>query len=60
MTSYFCGYLIHFSDGGEPEERVLHHGTLEDCQRLGLMMPAVNYSGGRPDPRCEFVIVQEA
>ena len=23
-AAYVCGYLIHFSDGGEPEERVLH------------------------------------
>ena len=58
-ADYVCGYLIHFSDGGEPEERVLHRGTLEECQRIGTLMLAVSYSGGRPDPRCEFVIVQQ-
>ena len=58
-AAYACGYLIHFSDGGEPEERVLHRGTLEECQRIGTLMLAVSYSGGRPDPKSEFVIVPE-
>ena len=58
-AAYVCGYLIHFSDGGEPEERVLHRGTLEECQRIAKVMLAISYSGGRPDPKCEFVIVPE-
>jgi hypothetical protein len=59
VAKYVCGYLIHFSDGGGPEERVLHRGALEECQRIGTLMLAVSYSGGRPDPKCEFVIVPE-
>jgi len=57
--TYVCGYLIRFSDGGEPEERVLHRGTLEECQRIGKVMLAVSYSGDRPDPKCEFVDIAE-
>ena len=59
VAKYVCGYLIHFSDGGVPEERVLHRGTLVECQRIGTLMLAVSYSGSRPDPKCELVIVQE-
>ena len=38
---------------------MLHRGTIEECQRIGTLMLAVSYSGGRPDPKCEFVIGQQ-
>jgi hypothetical protein len=54
---FVAGYVIHFSDGGESEEQVLHHGSLESCRALGLLIPAVAYSGKRPVARCEWCIV---
>jgi hypothetical protein len=56
---YICGYLIHFSDGGEPEGRVLHRGSRDECERMGQVVLAVSYSGPRPDPRAEFFIVPD-
>ena len=56
---YVCGYLIRFSDGGQPEGRVLHRGTREECERMGKVMLAVSYSGSRPDPPAEFFIVPD-
>ena len=54
-AKYICGYVIYFSDGGEPEGQVLGRGTLEECMRIGNLMLAVSYSGSRPNPKAEFV-----
>lgn len=56
-ATHVAGYIIHFKDGGEPEEAVLGQGTKEEMERLYRMMPAVSYSGERPIDRAEFVIV---
>ena len=39
---------------------MLHRGTLDECRRIGKVMRAVSYSGSRPDPRVEFVIVEQS
>jgi hypothetical protein len=56
---FVCGCVIHFMDGGEPEEQVLHQGTLEECKHLMDIIPAVSYSGIRPVKECQFVIVEK-
>ena len=56
-ATHAAGCVIHFKDGGEPEETVLCIGTLEECERCGELFPAVSYSGDRPVDRAEFVIV---
>jgi hypothetical protein len=53
---FACGYRIDFSDGGGPEGRVLHIGSLEECERMARVFPGVAYSGSRPNPRA-FVVV---
>lgn len=45
---WVCAYCIDFTDGGPAEGRVLHRGTLEDCQRTSNLMPGIAYSGDRP------------
>lgn len=45
---FICGYIIEFTDGGEPEGAVLHEGTLDECERVMEMIPGVSYSGSRP------------
>lgn len=57
---FACGYIIHFSDGGPDEERVLaRHASRESCERMADLLLAVSYSGNRPNPRCQFVIVTD-
>ncbi len=34
MSEYLAGYVLYFRDGGEPEEQVLHRGSLESCEQL--------------------------
>lgn len=55
-------YLIHFSDGGEPEGQVLHEGTEESCREIARLLPAISYSGPRPVSKCtlHFIEVTEA
>lgn len=53
---FICGYVIEFSDGGDPEGGILHQGTLEDCERVANMIPGVAYSGSRPVAQARIVI----
>lgn len=59
MGDYVAGYVLHFKDGGPPEEQVLHRGSFESCRDLADLIPAVSYSGPRPIDRCEWVVVPE-
>ena len=34
VSAFICGYVLEFSDGGPPEEQVLHRGTLAECERV--------------------------
>jgi len=54
VTGWKLFYLIHFSDGGDPEGNLLHEGTEEECERLATMLPAVSYSGPRPVAKCSL------
>jgi hypothetical protein len=54
---YACGYLLTFTDGGEPEEQILHVGTLDECKRLLDAVPAIAYSGDRPGATARMMIV---
>jgi 1-acyl-sn-glycerol-3-phosphate acyltransferase len=49
--NWVLGYVIEFSDGGEPEVQILHKGTKESCEKLAAALPAVYYNGDRPDPK---------
>jgi hypothetical protein len=40
------GYVLDFTDG-ESEGQVLHRGTLESCEDMRRLLPAVTYSGER-------------
>jgi hypothetical protein len=57
---FASGYVIEFSDGGPPEEQVLHVGTKEACERVMGLISAVAYSGSRPNPTARLVIVELA
>lgn len=48
---WMLGYVLEFSDGGEPEAKLLHVGTEEECERLAGSLPAVAYNGPRPVSR---------
>lgn len=52
------GYVIHFLDGGPPEERLIVTGTKEECEAFYNIMPGISYSGERPVDRAEFVVVE--
>ena len=54
---FAAGYIIEFSDGGDPEECVLHVGTREACERVMSVIPAVAYSGPRPNPRARGMVI---
>jgi hypothetical protein len=54
--TWVCGYVLEFSDGDEPEEQVLHIGTEEECKRVADLLPAVSYSGTRPDPEARMIV----
>lgn len=45
---WVCGCRIEFSDGGPPENHLIHEGTEQECDRVTEMLPAVVYAGGRP------------
>ena len=45
---YICGYLITFSDDGDPEFQPLHKGSKAECEEVLNLMCAVSYSGDRP------------
>lgn len=47
-AAWLCGYIIEFTDGGEPEGGILHEGSREDCEKVRDMIPGVSYSGDRP------------
>jgi len=49
--NWILGYVIEFSDGGDPEIRILHKGTEADCEKMAAALPAVAYNGNRPDPK---------
>lgn len=53
---WVCGYILEFSDGGEPEEQILHTGTREECLRTADLIPAISYSGSRPSPKASMVV----
>lgn len=55
MSKFACGYVLEFAEG-EPEEQVLHVGTLEECERMSDLIPAVSYSGERRCTGARFVI----
>jgi hypothetical protein len=61
-TGWKLFYLIHFSDGGDPEGQLLHEGTEDECVKLANMLPAVSYSGQRPVAKCtlHWIEVTEA
>jgi hypothetical protein len=46
--TWVAGYVIEFSDGGEPE----------DCERVADLIPAVVYSGARPITGARMVVCQ--
>jgi len=48
--NWILGYVIEFSDGGEPEIQILHKGSEESCEKMANLLPAVSYSGDRPNP----------
>ena len=56
-SRYQCGYVLTFSDGGDPETQLLHEGSFEECERVGQVCLAVSYSGDRPLAAAHFVIV---
>lgn len=60
MKQYVCGYVLHFSDGGEPEEVILHRGTQEDCGRILGLILAVSYSGTRAVDHAEAILIEES
>jgi hypothetical protein len=54
---YAFGYVLTFTDGGEPEEQVLHVGTLAECRRCMRRIPAIAYSGDRPGAEAHGMVV---
>jgi hypothetical protein len=58
FLEFVAGYVIEFSDGGEPEGVVLHRGTKTTCERLKANLGAISYSGDRPIEGANFFIVQ--
>ena len=54
---WVCGYVLTFTDGGEPEEQILHVGSREDCEQVAGLIPAVAYSGPRPLGDCRMVVM---
>lgn len=56
MSDFVCGCIIEFTDGGEPESQILHRGTLEECERVGKLIPGIAYKGSRPVKEARFVI----
>ena len=57
-AEYTCGYILHFSDGGDVEATMLHRGTQEECEEVGRGFPGVAYKGPRLCIRAEFVIMK--
>ena len=55
---YICGYVLSFSDGGSKEEQVLCRGSKEECDMMMDLIPAISYSGDRPDPEARMVVVK--
>jgi len=41
------GYVIDFDDNGPTEGQFLHVGSLESCEEIDRIIPAVSYSGDR-------------
>lgn len=56
-ATHVAAYVIHFKDGGKPEECIVGQGTEEEMENLYRLMPGVSYSGDRPTDRAEFMIV---
>ena len=56
---FACAYMLYFKDGGPPESGVLGTGSMEECQRLQDLVPAIGYSGDRQIDRAELVILGE-
>jgi hypothetical protein len=53
--NWILGYVIEFSDGGEPEIQILHKGSEESCEKMANLLPAVSYSGDRPNPSASLI-----
>jgi hypothetical protein len=58
VPTYIVFYVLEFSDDGESEIGVLGEGTKEDCERILSLVPAVAYSGERPDPSISVGIAE--
>ncbi len=56
---WVAGYVIDFTDG-ESQGRVLHEGTLEDCENMRRLLPAVSYSGARPVKGAHSFVMRKA
>lgn len=57
LCEYVAGYVIEFTDGGNPEGKVLHRGTKEECQRCSETVNGISYSGDRPVKDGYFFVV---
>jgi hypothetical protein len=53
---WVCGYLIEFADGSEPEAKVVHIGTRDECEKLADSLPPVSYLGVLPVKQATLVI----
>jgi len=56
-VEYVAGFVIEFTDGGEPEGQILHRGTKDECQNISTTVGAVSYSGDRPLKEGHFFVV---
>lgn len=56
---WVVGYALDFEDG-ESEGRVIHRGTLEECERVRNLMPAVSYSGDRKVERAHSFVMRQS
>lgn len=43
-VEWVAGYVLDFMEG-DSEARVLHTGSLESCENMRRLMPAIAYSG---------------
>lgn len=60
MGEHLLGYVIEFSDGGDPEGGILARGTRAHCEEVARLVPAVAYSGRRPVARAYMKVVPAA
>jgi len=55
-VTHVCAYVLEFSDGGPDEARLLHAGTLEECDRTADSIPAASYNGDRPVRQAHVIV----